>query len=125
VEAIKALLGRPGVSIDAADKQGQTPLMLAVRAQQQPAALALTAAGASLDVSTCTLLRLCFELWLLVFSWHVFGQLLVRRTDALWECSALSHHAPYAHVVVQHPWEGRRRLSLDYRAGAHCCRMQC
>jgi ankyrin repeat protein len=51
VEAIKALLGRPGVDVEARDKQGQTPLMLAVRAQQQPAALALTAAGASLDVS--------------------------------------------------------------------------
>ena len=59
VEAIKALLGRSGVSIDATDKQGQTPLMLAVRAQQQPAALALTAAGASLDVSLCTLLHMC------------------------------------------------------------------
>ena len=58
MEAIKALLGRPGVSIDAADKQGQTPLMLAVRAQQQPAALALTAAGASLDVRIRTLLHL-------------------------------------------------------------------
>jgi ankyrin repeat protein len=55
VEAIKALLGKTGVDIEARDKQGQTPLMLAVRAQQQPAALALTAAGASLDVSICGL----------------------------------------------------------------------
>lgn len=51
VEAIKALLGRPGVKLDAKDKQGQTPLMVAVRAQQQTAALTLTSEGADLEVS--------------------------------------------------------------------------
>lgn len=51
VEAIRVLLSHHAGNIDAADKESQTPLMVAVRAQQQPSALVLAAAGADLNVS--------------------------------------------------------------------------
>jgi len=57
VEAIKVLLSHHAGNIDAADREGQTPLMVAVRAQQQPSALVLTASGAKTDVSARRLMR--------------------------------------------------------------------